>query len=113
MGLPHGCDFDWLDHMTSAAPISAPARATSPPNAVLRAREGARPVAAPDEAAAEVLEVEEVAEEDVAVLDVVVAFPETILISLKYTDRLERMTYLMHTRLVEVLVPERHQSRYS
>jgi hypothetical protein len=72
--------------MTSAAPTSAPARATSPPNAPLRASEGARPVAAPDEVAAEVLAVEEVAEEDDALLDVVVALPETIIISTKYTD---------------------------
>lgn len=50
-GYPAVTTFYWLDHMTSAVPIRAPARATSPPNALLRASEGARPVAAPVEVA--------------------------------------------------------------
>lgn len=73
--------------MTSAAPIRVPARATSPPNALLRANEGARPMAAPDAAAPEVF-AGEVAAVDVLIeadvpLEVVVEvvveeFPESV-----------------------------------
>jgi len=85
----------------SAAPIRVPARATSPPNALLRATECIIPVAAADEAAADDAtdvedeldepDVEDVwdAEEDVAVFDVgdvpvtevvaLVEFEETVL----------------------------------
>lgn len=70
--------FHWLDHMTSPAPTRAAARATSPPNALLRASEGTRPVAAPDEDVAEVLEDEAdmVVEEDITLGVALVEFPD-------------------------------------
>jgi hypothetical protein len=112
----------------SAAPTRVPARATSPPNALLRATECIIPVAAADEAAADDAtdvedeldepDVEDVwdAEEDVAVSDAgdvpvtevvaLVEFEETVLHQPNAQFRggmKKKITYPTHTLLPESL----------